>query len=249
MIKKYLIFSDSHLSANEEPNSSYSLFKEVCKKVRPNIIVCLGDLINFEYIGKFSDIGSAEGCRIKDDIELFRNEFKFFKKCVKDEVIFLSGNHEDRLSRLFNSQPVLKGIVSIETVCEELGVKYIPTEEQPYKLLEDLYVTHGICTNKNFTQKMATEVSENIISGHCHRTQSYVLSYPSGRIVKSFGIGSLTEYTESYCKGKRVTGHSNSVAELFLDEESGYWQLNTIMIENQKCIVNGKLYTLETPSI
>lgn len=243
-MKKIFIFGDAHLSSYETPDNSYLLFKEVVRKIKPDQIWCLGDIIDFSYISRFSDIGSSEGCRIKDDLELFRDEFKFFKKNAKESVTFLMGNHCDRLLKLFNSQPVLKGIVDLETACKELGINYVPTEKQPYRVLNNLYITHGLCTNKNFTQKLVTDVSENIISGHCHRTQSYVLSYPDGRIVKSFGIGSLTEYTETYCKGKRVTGHSNSWGEILLDEESGYWQFNTIMIEDSKCIVDNKFFEL-----
>lgn len=247
-IKKHLIFGDSHLESLKEPDNSYILFKEVVKRVRPHKIISLGDSLDFSYISRFSSVGESEGCRIKDDIELFKNEFNYFKKYAKEEVIFLSGNHEDRLKKLFNSQPVLKGIVDLETVCKELEVTYIPTEKQPYKLFKDLYIVHGLCFNKNYTAKLADTMGASIITAHTHRTQLTVNSYPDGRIIQSWGIGSLCDTIEYYEKGKRLTGHSNSFMELLVDEDTEFWQCNLIIINNNKCYVDNKLYSLETPS-
>ena len=249
MVKKYLIFSDSHLEANRGIDSSYTLFKEVVKKVKPNTIICLGDLIDLSYISRFSDVGESEGKRLADDIEIFRNELTYFKKYSKEEVVFLSGNHEDRLLKLMNKNPVLKGIVDLEETCNQLGVKYVPTERQPYKLLNDLYVSHGLTYCKHFTSKLADSMGNSIITGHTHRTQCFVNSYPDGRIIESYGLGSLTDTIEYYEKGKRLTGHSNSFGELLVDEETGQWNFSLVMIKNGKCFVDGKLYTLETPSI
>ena len=242
-MKEYLIFGDSHLESERVVDNSYLLFKQVVEKRKPDNIVCLGDALDFGYISRFSDIGSQEGKRLSKDIELFKEEFKFFKKYSKGEVTFLSGNHEDRLLKLLNAQPVLQGLVSIESVCEELGIKYIPTDKQPYKLFDDLYITHGLTFAKYAAGKLADTAGASIISGHTHRTQSYVNSYPDGRLIQSYCLGSLTNITEYYERGKRITGHSNSFGQLLIDE-TGYWQFNTIMISNDKCVVDKKEYSL-----
>lgn len=221
--------------------------KKILKLSKPNIIVCIGDLLDFSYISHFTELGEAEGKRLVEDVDIFKNELSYYKKYAKEEVIFLQGNHEDRLNRLLLKNPVLMGLVDLRDTCEKLGIKYVPTNEQPYKLLNDLYITHGLCYNKHFTSKLADTAGMSIISGHTHRTQSFVNSYPDGRIIKSFGLGSLTDTIEYYEKGKRLTGHSNSFGELLIDED--YWQFNTVMIENGKCILDGKLFTLEEASV
>lgn len=248
MVKKYLIFSDVHLETLREIDNSYLLFKEVCKKVRPNRIICLGDLLDFSYISHFADVGETEGKRLSDDIAIFRKELSYFKKCSKEPVIFLSGNHCDRLEKLLNKNPVLKGIVDLKEICSELGIVYITTSEQPYKLLDDLYITHGLTYTKHFCSKLADSMGTSVITGHTHRNQMFVNSYPDGRIIESYGIGSLTSITEYYERGKRITGHSNGFGELLVDEDTGQWNFNIIIIKNNKCFVDGKLYTLETPS-
>ena len=245
-MKKILIFGDSHLETKRGIDSSYTLFKKVVKLSKPNITICLGDLLDFSYISHFTELGEAEGKRLVEDLGIFKEELSYFKKCTKEQVIFLQGNHEDRLNKLLLKNPVLIGIVDLAKTCEDIGVTYIPTNEQPYKLFDDLYLCHGLTFAKHFAAKLADTAGCSIISGHTHRTQMFVNSYPDGRIIKSYGIGSLTDIIEYYEKGKRITGHSNSFAELLVDD-SGYWQMNIIMIENGKCIMDGKLFTLEQP--
>lgn len=243
-MKKILIFGDSHLETKKGVDSSYSLFKQIVKLSKPNITLCVGDLLDFSYISHFTELGEAEGKRLSEDIEIFKNELSYFKKYSKEGVIFLQGNHEDRLNKLLLKNPVLIGIVDLTKICKDLGVTYVPTNEQPYKLLPDLYVTHGLTFAKHFCAKLADTAGCSIISGHTHRTQMFVNSYPDGRIIKSYGVGSLTDIIEYYEKGKRLTGHSNSFAELLIDDD-GYWQINIVMIENGKCIMDGKVFTLE----
>ena len=243
VMKKYLIFGDCHLEKMREVDNSYLLFKEVVKKTRPNVIVCLGDLLDFGYISHYAELGETEGKRLSDDINTFKEELMFFKKYSKERAIFLQGNHEDRLYKLLNKNPVLIGMVDLESICNQIGVEYVPTVKQPFKLLDDLYVAHGLTYTKQFCAKLADSVGCSIVQGHTHRTQQFVQTYPDGRIIKSFGLGSLTDTIEYYEKGKRMTGHSNSFGELILLDNQ--WQLNTIMIENNKCIMDGKLYTLE----
>lgn len=243
-LKKYLIFGDSHLETLREVDNSYLLFKEVVKKTRPDVIVCLGDLLDLSYISHFAELGETEGKRLSTDIELFKEELKYFKKYAKERVVFLQGNHEDRLNKLLNKNPVLIGMIDLEKICSEIGIEYIPTPKQPYKLLNDLYITHGLTFTKHFCAKLADTVGCSIVQGHTHRTQQFVQTFPDGRVVKGYGVGSLTDTIEYYEKGKRMTGHSNSFGELTVSDNQ--WQLNLIMIENDTCILNNRIFSLET---
>lgn len=251
MIKRCLIFGDSHLETNKEVDKSYLLFKSVVRRTKPDILICLGDVIDYSYISRFADIGETEGKRLADDIALLKEELQYFRKYTKESVIYLQGNHEDRLHKLMNRNPVLIGLIDVDSICKDLNVTYIPTQQQPCNLKSlgydiDLYLTHGLTYTKHFAAKLVESVGASIIQGHTHRTQMYAQSFPDGHIVKSYGVGSLTNITEYYEKGKRITGHSNSFAELLIDDETKTWQINLIMIENESCIMNGKVYRMGT---
>ena len=113
-----------------------------------------------------------EGKRLKDDFETIREEFQFYKKYAK-EVVFFEGNHEERIKKYLEKNPVLKGVLSLENICNEENVTYIGTEKQPYRILDDLYVAHGLSFNKYFSCWTVERMNENIATFHTHRTQTY----------------------------------------------------------------------------
>ena len=110
---KTLIFTDVHLETGVAADPAYELLKTIMKKERFDSIVCLGDLMDFSYISQWTEgmPGLTEGRRLKEDFNLFENEMKYYKKYAKD-VIYLVGNHEDRVQKYVWKNPVLEGIRS-----------------------------------------------------------------------------------------------------------------------------------------
>ena len=242
-MNKIIIFGDAHLETMVEPDKSYLLLKKVITTIKPSEIVINGDLLDFSYISSFADgvFGAQEGKRLKDDFDIFKKELQFFKKYSK-KVIFLEGNHEARLNKYLEKNPVLKGIMSLQTICEELNIEYVPLNQQPYAYRPDFWITHGLCYNKYFASKTVEQCNVNIVCSHTHRTQSYSISYPNGKIITGYGIGCLSNINPDYTAGLRQNGWTHSFGEL-LEDESGF-QFNTIIIENDSCIVNGKRISL-----
>jgi len=242
-MEKVFVFGDAHLEAGVEPDASYRLFKKVVQYLRPDKIINLGDWLDFSYISRFSEgiPGASEGKRLSKDIEMLRKEIQFFKKYTK-EFIYLSGNHDDRIMKYLEKNPVMKGLFGIDEVCKEEGVLYVPTIKQPYKLLADLYITHGITFSKYASAQMVERAGVSCIGAHCHRTSSYIHRYADGRVLYGLTVGTLGNINPDYVAGQRITGHTNSFAILYVDE--GIWDLNTILIRNNKCIINGKTYSL-----
>jgi len=243
-MKRIVLIADAHLQQGTEPDDSYKLVKKICKSIRPDKIIIMGDMLDCEFLGSFTNAGQSEGKRLSEAFNILRQELAFFKKCSKEEVLFLEGNHEERLERFLDSNPILKGAISYESIFEELEVRYIPLKEQPYLYLSDLYLSHGVNTGVFYARKTAELLGKSCICGHAHRPQYFCTSYPDGRIIEGIGLGSLTESIEYYIKGKSLPGHSNSFGELLLDENTGHWQCNNITIKQGKCIISNKLYTL-----
>ena len=246
-MRRILLGGDAHLQQGVDADPSYILFKKVCAALKPNQIILGGDILDMEFIGHFATIGQQEGKRLSETLNILKKELTFFKKCSKEQVIFLQGNHEERLDRFLDSQPVLKGSVDFEGIFDSLGIKYIPILQQPVQYLPDLYICHGLFYNQYFTKKHIELLGQSCINFHTHRVQQYVNSYPNGKIMQGIGAGSLTETVEYYCKGKTIPNHSHSFVELLIDEDTGRWQANNIIINSDKetdwCIVNNKVYT------
>lgn len=245
-MRRILMGGDAHLQQNQEPDISYNLFKKVVSALKPNQVILGGDLLDMEFIGHFATLGQQEGKRLSETLDILKNELVFFKKYSKEQVIFLQGNHEERLDRFLDSQPVLKGSVDFEGIFNNLNIKYIPMNQQPYKYLPNLYICHGMYYNQYFTKKHIELLGESCINFHTHRVQQYVNSYPNGKTMQGIGVGSLTEPVEYYCKGKSIPNHSRSFLELLVDEETGRWQANNIIINMDEakawCIANNKVF-------
>lgn len=237
-----LLFGDAHLEQNVEIDPSYILFKQVVQKIKPNRIICGGDLADFSYISRWTEgmPGLQEGKRLKEDFDTIAEEIKFFKKYTK-EFVFYEGNHENRVRKYLEKNPVLKGILSLEQICKDAGVEYVPTELQPKKILPDLYIAHGLSFNKYFACWTVEKMNENIVTFHTHRTQQYSISFPTGKVISGYGLGCLCNTNPDYLAGKRISGHTNSFAILYVDKDR--WQLDTIPIKDGKCMIAGKSYS------
>lgn len=246
-MRRILLGGDSHLQQGTEPDSSYILFKKVCAALKPNQIILGGDMLDMEFLGHFATVGQQEGKRLSETLDILKKELAFFKKCSKEQVIFFQGNHEERLDRFLDSQPVLKGSVDFEGIFNSMNIRYIPMRQQPFKYLPNLYICHGMYYNQYFTKKHIELLGESCINFHTHRVQQYVNSYPNGKLMQGIGVGSLTEPVEYYCKGKSVPNHSRSFIELLIDDETGRWQANNIIINSDEnevwCIVNNRLFS------
>lgn len=242
-METYLLFGDVHIEQGVELDDSYKLFKKIVQKIKPTKVICGGDMADFSYISRWVEglPGLQEGKRLKEDFDSIDNEIKFFKKYSK-EFIYVEGNHEARIRKYLEKNPVLKGMLSLEEICNRNAVSYIATENQPYKLLDDLYIAHGLSFNKYFSCWTVERMNENIITFHTHRTQSYSTSYPTGRVVTGYGIGCLCNTNPQYLAGQRISGHTNSFAILHIDGTQ--WQIDTISIKNGSCIVGNKQYNL-----
>jgi predicted MPP superfamily phosphohydrolase len=247
-LKTIILFGDTHLEQDVATDPSYLLLKQVVQKLKPSKIICGGDLADFSYISRWSEglPGMQEGKRLKEDFTTIENELKFFKKYAK-EVVFYEGNHEARVRKYLEKNPVLKGLLSLEDICAKENVEYITTQQQPNKLLPDLYVAHGLSFNKFFTSWTVERMNENIITFHTHRTQNFTISYPTGKIVTGYGVGCTCSTNPTYLAGQRISGHTNSFAILYVDDD-GSWQIDTVIIKDNSCIVAGKKYSLEKVS-
>lgn len=243
-MRKYLIVGDIHRVAGVSEDSAFTLVRKIIKEEKFDAIYDLGDHLDFDYISKFSEgvTGLVEGKRIKADLELLKSDLKFYRENAK-EILFLEGNHEERLDKYLEKRPELKGLFSIGSLCKEVDVRYIPIEKQPHKIVSDLYVTHGLSYAENCAKLIVMKWGCSIIQGHAHRTQSFSWRYPVGGKLTGFNIGTLGPLNPKYSAGKRIQGDTQSFGILYVDDNKK-WQFDTISIVKKECIIAGKKYSL-----
>jgi predicted phosphodiesterase len=241
-IRKTLIFSDVHLEAGIREDTAYELLKRVIAKEKFDNIIIDGDFLDLSYISHFTEDTPllTEGKRLKADFDYLRRELKFFKKHCKGRLIYLEGNHEERVQKMVNAAPVLDGLVSIDQICRDEDVEYIQTNKQPMQLKDDLYIAHGLALTKFCSATNVEKAGVSIITGHSHRTQLYTTSYLNQKPVTGISLGCISTLSPEYVQGKRIPNWSRSFG--ILRTSNDYWDVQLVHIKENKCIVGDTLY-------
>ena len=104
--------------------------KAICD-YRPDVVVNIGDFADMPSLSTHDKIGSKyfEGLRYKKDVEVTKEAMKLLleplktlqtqqkknkDKVYKPRMVFTLGNHENRISRAINNNPMLEGVVSVK---------------------------------------------------------------------------------------------------------------------------------------
>jgi predicted phosphodiesterase len=161
-----------HLDHTIEPSPSYKVAKKFFKDIRPDEIVIAGDLLDFPYLAKWTKDTPllVEGRRYQSDCDMAKRELYEIRGYCK-KLKFLKGNHEDRVRRFVERNPLFEGSMNIEKdlgltemdiQCFEMNVVYSTGK---------LNFTHGWYWNKYHAMKHLNDMGDHIFYGHTHDHQ------------------------------------------------------------------------------
>ena len=241
-MKTCVFFADRHLIHDEQPHWSWTLFKEFVRDFKPDILVDGGDHVDFPYISSFNKdkLLLLEGKRLKKDFDLLNEELADLRQSC-DRMLFLQGNHEERLERAVQKQPLLEGMVDLEANAdfESLGIEYYPLNKQPVKIGK-LHFLHGTYTNEHHAKKHLMKYMGNVIYGHIHKFQSYYQGIPlRDDEMGANAIGCLCDKNPEWLRGP---GHwQNGFAVIYFDDK-GYFDVYPVIMTKKRFIYGGKVY-------
>src|SRR5574343_1440588 len=98
---------------------------------KPDVVVNIGDFADMPSLSTHDKVGSKyfEGKRYTKDVEVVKEAMKVLLKPLKDEqmrlkrnkekiykprLVFTLGNHENRINRAINNNPMLEGLISVK---------------------------------------------------------------------------------------------------------------------------------------
>lgn len=141
---KHLVIPDAQCKP-DIPLDHLSWCGEYILKVKPNVIVCIGDFADMPSLSSYDARGSKEyeGKRYKEDVKAAKDGMKLLLKPLRDyqkwsvsshkpryepRLVFTLGNHEDRIIRAINADPQhLEGIISLDDLgYKEAGWEIVP---------------------------------------------------------------------------------------------------------------------------
>ena len=175
MVEIYL--SDLHAPYHDK--AAWSLARKVISEIKPEMIFLGGDMIDCLSVSSYSKNPIHEG-----ELQM---ELESTRKCLRQlrdlrpnaKMMFLEGNHEDRLRRYINQHA--KAFASVSAISidqlltlEEFNIEYIPYK-QPTQIGE-LWHIHGdevAGGSMNVARNIYLRLQASVIFGHYHCFGSY----------------------------------------------------------------------------
>lgn len=190
---------------------------------RPDVIVCIGDFSDLESLSSY-DVGkrSAENKRYKADVEAAHKAMELLMtpivmaKDYNPRLVLTLGNHEDRITRYADSNPLLHEAVSIRDLgYEAWGWEVIPFL-QPVKIdgISYCHYFYNPNTGKpyggaNLETRLKT-IGMSFTMGHQQGLSVAIRDLADGTRQRGLVAGSFYQHQEAY-KGPQGNGHWHGI--------------------------------------
>ena len=234
VIKEYptvLTIGDCHTNDTQDL-SRFNLLNKFILDKRPDVIVFIGDFLTLQCLSAWDANKRAlmEGKRYYKEIAAGNKALDMAFKNVEysPEIIFIEGNHEDRLTRYLEKDPTFSGAVSVpkDLRLEERGIKFIPYRE--YYHVNGVGFTH-IPFNKvreiggvNISRKASQVTVSSVIFGHTHNQElAHVWKPGMPHLQDIYCLGAFFEEIEKYMEG-RISEYWRGLSLLNMWKEGRY---------------------------
>lgn len=223
MSKRHLIIPDTQ-DGPGSPKQHLDWAAQAIMHYRPDVVVHLGDHWDMASLSSWDKAGSKtmEGKRYKKDVESgnegFDRLFWRIKKSAryKPRKVYLTGNHENRITRAVEADPKLEGIITLDDLDTQ--------DFEVYPFLERVWID-GIVYSHYFQQQNSAyaiggsvdnrlnRIGDSFVQGH---QQGFLYGnrvYPTGRTRHGLVAGSFYLHNEDY-KGRQGNDHWRGIVVL-----------------------------------
>ncbi len=242
--KTMLAFADVHVP-HQSPGA-LEVFCRAAERLRPDLIVCLGDLLD---CGQFSVHPPTYGVPETDYEDDLRQANALLDRLQKacGRLALVEGNHEHRLRRWAAATSEGRGAYSmlspsIRLMRDRKNCKYIPYGSADgkyphYAVNSRIVAVHGWSYARNATREHLTiSQGRSVIHGHCHRADTCMIQdiWSSGGVIQARGAGCLCKRIPLYGTGRPVDW-TNGFVTAYIGRRSD--TLYTIPILHDRCIL------------
>jgi len=208
----------------QDPKAVSALLADM-EKLEPSEICLLGDMVDCGgFLAQHHTMGFVAEARYSfaDDVAAC-NDFltRLQEACPEARVVYLEGNHEHRIEKWCVTQTLrhekdarmlfeLFSPVSVLRL-EERGIRYISQSEMvrgvkirgtfKYGRKCEVYATHGITACKHAAARHVERFGGNIVYGHTHRADSYIINTVAATLIGAWSPGCL-------CQRVRLWNHN-----------------------------------------
>jgi hypothetical protein len=194
---------------------------------KPDVIIHLGDHFDMHSLSSY-DRGTkkAEGANYQEDIRAGQRAMRAFlepikeynrqrkankKKQYKPRMVYLLGNHENRIARHINAYPILDGILGFHTLgIEEMGWEVIDFLK-PITIdgLTYAHYFYNPMSGHPYGGKAPTKLNNigfSFVMGHQQGLDMAMKHLGNGKTLRGIVAGSFYQHFEDY-KGPQANDH------------------------------------------
>lgn len=238
-MKRILVCPDTHVPYHDIRH--WELFLRVLEREKPTHLVFIGDFADFYSISRHSK-DPRRIDRLEMEVDIVNSELD---KVRAEEVIFIEGNHEDRLRRyLQDKAPELFGLTSPRRLfrIDERGWRYF--DYRSVYRLGRVYFTHDVGRSGKYAiQQSLTDFGGNLVFGHTHRGGVHYAGEIKGKTHFCLNVGWLGDVTKidymHQALARREWQDGFGIVDI---DEIGNAYAQFIPIIKGRCLVNGRLY-------
>lgn len=209
MSKRHFIIPDTQVK-DGVPLDHFYWLAEAINDYKPDRIIHLGDHWDCHSISSYAAKKQQEGERLVNDIVAGNHALNVLKNNVTWQpktMHILRGNHENRIERFVNDNPVMDGLVGYHLFNDEqLGWKVVDYKNgNPQAIeLDGVYYAHffsnpntGRPIGGGANYKLAA-IGSPFVQGHVQGYDIGTKQYATGRVVRGIVAGSCYLHDEPY---------------------------------------------------
>lgn len=206
--KIHVILPDSH-STPEHDNSRYDLVGQLLIDIKPDVFIDIGDFFDMSSLCLYDKgLRSYEGRRYKKDIEAgldaqerIVSPIRRAKK-KKPRFVRTLGNHEARITRAIEKDPILEGTIGLS----DLQSKDYGFEEHGFLSPVEIdgvvyshYFTSGVMGRPTASSRVLLQKQFKSCShGHGHTFDYHTASNALGERIHGLSVGCFIDHHHNY---------------------------------------------------
>jgi predicted phosphodiesterase len=221
-----LVVGDAHVDEDQNLDRFLALGNKI-RIEKPDYVIIIGDFLSLNCLSEWdkNKRKKMENKRYKLEIEAGNAALNMMgldgsQDC---EVIYVEGNHEDRLTRYLNQDPTFEDTVSIpkDLKLVERDITWVR-----YK---DVFTINGVSFthipinsagkaigNPNVAQKALRLFSNSVVFGHTHTLDtSAEHRHGAAHLNQALAVGCFFEHVDDYAKGS-MTNYWRGVVDLVI---------------------------------
>lgn len=168
-MERIFVIPDTHVPYHDP--RSWKLALQVIKQIRPHKVVIIGDFADF-YAVSDHDRDPMRKDSLEWEVECVNAELDRLEELMDRDVVFIEGNHEDRLRRyLWKKAPQLFGVTDVKRLFRLDQRGWI---HRPYRhgwKYGNVTYKHDVAgrSGKHAAAQSLADFGGNVVIGHTHR--------------------------------------------------------------------------------